>query len=340
MKTTEQDIRTLRKKAKTWLSSLTYYSTRGKINIRTFSRRLQHLFEPLFKPEIIQKALSDTVPEAIDIKEAVGMKKGIMSRLTPNKVSRRVLSYPEIPAGKAQTDQSPQEFIVKVFPNVSRIYVNFHDSTGCRKLSNEEYYRYPQESTCFLSGICRTLIQGTPEENLSHFMHTGIKALAIVIEMPGLEKEINKLLGQASHLMTKDATKRIKSALKANPDAKDKINIPELKALVLREEAKIGWRKNTETEDIKTLHNSLSPELKEDVYDNEEVIRRSLESVSRKGLFNNLHDALKGQLRPRFIDNIIHSLKSIARVESIWEFDASNLTQDSAASIRKWLFRR
>lgn len=360
MKSVEQESRTLRKEAKTWVASLTYYSVRGKINIVMFSQRLQSLFKPLFKPEILQKAVKDGMSGKTEAEEAINIKKRIMRRLTPDKTHKRMLSYPKIPARKAQvkekpcsftlgrllvtwamlTNQSPQDFIVKVFPNVSRIYVEWRDSTGCRKLSNEEYYRYPQESVCLLSGICRTLIQATPEENLIRFMHTGIKAVATVIEMPGLEKEFYKLLGQASHLMTKDATKKIKSALKANPNARESISIPELKALVLREEARLGWSSNTAKAAIKTLHGSLTPELKEVVEDNEEAIRSSIEEVSRRGLFNNLLDALNGQLRPRFVKSIMRFLKSIVRMESNWEFNTSSSTQDNAGGIRRWLFRR
>ena len=268
--------------------------------------------------------------------------------------------YPEIPVTKSQarenlgsftlgrlivtwavlTDQSPQDLVVKVFPNVSRACVKFHDATGCRELSAEGYYRYPQESVCFMSGIFRTLIKATPEENLIRFMHTGIKVLAIVIEMPGLEKEIHKLLDQASHLMTKDAVQKIESALKANPNARERIDVSELKALVQREEAKLGWANHGEKAAIKTLESNLSPELQEADEDNEEVVRSSIEEVSRRGLFNNLLDALNGKLRPRFIESITRFLKSIVRVNSTWEFDDSQVSQEELAGIRRWLFRR
>ena len=191
-----------------------------------------------------------------------------------------------------------------------------------------------------MSGIFRALIQATLEENLVHFMQTGIKALAVVIEFPGLEKEIDKLLYQASRLMTKDAAQKIKSAIKANPNAKNRIDIPELKALVQREEAKLGWANHGEKAAINTLESSLSPELQEAVEDNEEVVRSSIEEVSRRGLFNNLIDALNGQLRSRFVTSIMRFLKSIVHVESTWEFDDSQPSQEELAGIRKWLFRR
>ena len=360
MNATEQEIRTLRKKAKAWLASITYYSARSEVNISIFSQRFRSLFKPIFKPEILQKLISDTTSETIDTKETKGIKKSIMSRLTPSKVYKRMLSYTEIPARKTQvkenpgsftlgrllitwavlTDQTPQDFIVKIAPKVNRLYLEWRDLTGCQGLSDEEYHGHEKESACFFSGICKTLIRATPEENLIRFMHTGLKTLATVIEMPGLEKEIYKLLGQASHLMTKDAAQKIESALKANPNARERIDVSELKALVQREEVRLGWGSNTTKAAIKTLHGSLTPELKEAVEDNEEAIRSSIEEVSRRGLFNNLLDALNGQLRPRFIKSIMRFLKSIVRVESNWEFDASSSTQENAGGIRRWLFRR
>jgi hypothetical protein len=238
------------------------------------------------------------------------------------------------------TDQPPQDFIVKIAPKVNRLYKEWCDCTGCQGVPDEEYHNHEKESARFLSGICRILIQETPEDKLVHFMHTGIKALGAVIGISGLEKEIYKLLGQAVRLVTRDAAKKIESALKTNPSAREKINIPELQALVLREEAKLGWRENADKEAIKILREGLSPELKEAAISKDEVIRSSIESVSRRGLLNNLESALKGQLRARFVESIIRFLKSIVRVESNWEFDTSNFTQENARSIRKWLFRR
>jgi len=353
-------MRTLRKKAKAWLASLTYYSARGKINHGIFSQRLQSLFKPIFKPEVLKEAMKDAISETIEATEATGTKKRIMSRLTPNKVYRRMLSYPQISTIKAQekdkpgaftlgrllitwavlTDQPPQDFIVKTAPKVNRLYIEWRDSTGCQGLSDEEYRGHEKESARFWSGIWRTLIRATPEENLIHFMHVGIKALGSVTGMPGLEEEIYKILGQTSRYVTGNAARRIESALKANPSARERIDISELKALVLREEARLGWSKRTEKEALETLQGSLSPEMKEAVDNNDEVIRSSMESMGRRGLFNNLLDAINGRLRPRFVESIMRFLKSIVRVASNWEFDTSNSAQENADSIRRWLFRR
>ena len=86
MDISESTIRNLRKKAKSWLASLTYYSAQGKVNVDTFSRRLQSLFEPALKPDILKEAVKDTLPETIEPKEATGIKKRIMGRLDIRKI--------------------------------------------------------------------------------------------------------------------------------------------------------------------------------------------------------------------------------------------------------------
>lgn len=360
MKTPEQEIRTLREKARSWLASLAYHSAQGRANFDIFSQRLQFLFKPVLKADILHEAVNEAIPEGIEAKEAANIKKRMMSRLTPDKMHKRMLYYHTIYSSKAivknkpdsltlgrllitwavLTDQSPQDFITRLSSNVIQLYKEWRDTTGCLGLSDEECYSHPKESARFWSGIWRTLIRATTEDKLIHFMHTGIEAIRAVARVPGLEKEIYTLLDQASRFITEDAARKIELALKASPHARQRISIPELKALVLREEGKLGWSKNTENEAFKTLKSGLSPELREAIDDNDEVIRSSMESVSRRGLFNNLSDALNGRLKPGFVESITHFLKSTVRVESYWEFDTSGLTQENIGSIRRWLFRR
>jgi len=348
------------KRAKSWLAILTYYCAQGQTQLGALSERLWSLYESILKPEILQETIRNAIPKTLDEKEAAGIKKRIMSRLTPNKIERRILSSPKIPSRKALaqgklnsftlgrlvvtwavlTHQSTHDFMVRVYPNINRLYRDWRDATGCRGLSDEECRSHPKESALFWSGIYRTLIQATPEENLLHFMQDGIHALGAVIEAPGLGKMIHKLLRQAGRVMTKDTAKRIESALKENPYARERINIPEFKALVLREEAKLGWSKNTDKEAFRILRESLSPELKEAAANTGEIIKSSIESVGRRGLFNNLLDALNGKLRPRFIESIMRFLKSIVRVDSSWEFETSTLIKENTNKICSWLFRR
>ena len=359
MNTAEQEIRTLRKKAKSWLAILTYYSAQGKVNLDILSQRLQSLFRPVLKPEIIRETIRNAIPTALNKKDTAGIKKRIVSRLTPGKVERRMLDY-SLAIGRKNlaqkknaftlgrfviiwailTYQSTQEFLIKVIPGINRIYRDWHKATGCSGLSDEECRSHPRESARFWSGFLRILIQETPEENLINFIQGGIQALGAVVEMPGLDKKFYDLLGQATRLVTKETAKRIKSALKENPYAGERINVPELKALVIREEARLGWSKNADEGTLKTLRESLSPELKKGVDKTDEVIKSSIEAIGRRGLFNNLLDTLNGKLRPRFIESIIRFLKAIMRVESRWEFDISNVTKEGSGSIRRWLFRR
>jgi hypothetical protein len=359
MITEEQEIRILRKKTKSWLASLTYHAAQGNINLNILSQRLMSLYQPVFKPEILRETMRNAIPTSLNEKDTAGIKKRIASRLTPGKVERRMLDYSLAISRKnlAQkkksstlgrfviiwavlTHQSTQEFLIKVEPGINRIYQDWYKATGCSGLSDEECRSHPRESARFWSGFLRVLIQETPEENLINFVQGGIQALGAVVGMPGLDKKFYDLLGQATRLVTEETAKRIESALKENPYAGERINVPELKALVIREELRLGWSKNADESILKTLREGLSPELKKEVDKTDEIIKSSMEAIGRRGLFNNLLDALNGKLRPRFIESIIRFLKAIMRVESRWEFDNSNLIRENTESIRRWLFRR
>lgn len=359
MSTAEQEIRTLRSKVKSWLAILTYQCARGQAQLDALNQRLMSLYQPVFKPEILRETIRNAIPTSLNEKDTAGIKKRIVSRLTPGKVERRMLDY-SLAIGRKNlaqkknaftlgrfviiwavlTHQSTQEFLIEVIPGINRIYRDWHKATGCSGLSDEECRSHPRESARFWSGFLRILIQETPEENLINFVQGGIQALGAVVEITGLDKKYYDLLGQATRLVTQKTTKRIILALKENPYAGERINVPEFKALVIREEARLGWSKNADESTLKTLRESLSPELKKEVDKTDEVIKSSIEAIGRRGLFNNLLDTLNGKLRPRFIESIIHFLKNIVRVESSWEFDTSNLFEKNARSVQKWLFRR
>ena len=154
-------------------------------------------------------------------------------------------------------------------------------------------------------------------------------------------KMIVKLIGQAIRLITKDTTQKFQFALKENPQAKKRIDIPELQALVLREEIRLGWNNNTQQDAQEILQEGLSPELKEAIDDKEEVIRSSMEAVGRRGLFNNLMASVDGQLKSRFVNTIQRFLQSMTtRVVSTWEFEPSTSIKEQMNRISQWLFRR
>jgi hypothetical protein len=360
MKTPEQEIKALRKKAKSWLAILTYNCARGQNQIDKLSQRFRSLCEPLLKLGILQEVVQHTIAKSPDHKETPNSKKRVMSRLTSQKVKGRILKSAEIPdnitLAKAEqnqctlgrivvtwaviTAQSPQDFMVRAYPNIDRLYKEWHEATGCYGFSDGDCRSHPEESARFWSGFYRTLVRLTPQENLNRLMHDGIQTLGTIIATADLGKTIYKLLGPVSHLITADTVKRIEPAFRANPGAQDKINIPEFQALVLREESRLGWSKSTENKALKTLKSSLTPELKEAVDDKEEIIRSSMEAIGRRGLFNNLLDALSGKLRPRFVESVMRFLKAITHVESRWEFETSSPIKEQMTSIRQWLFRR
>jgi len=361
MKTTAQEIKNLRKKAKSWAAILFYECTRGKTNLILFSRRLHSLYEPVLRPEIIGEIIRNDLAQTESEEEAHAIKKRIMSRLTPDKVRRRVLSFPKIHFRKVQeqkqafsltlgrlviiwavlTNQPVEDLVVKILPNINRLYREWHDATGCIGLSDTGCSSHSKETAIFWSGFYRILIATTPEENLIWFMHGGLRALSALLETAGIGKAIVMLVGQAIRLITKDATQKFKSALKENPQVKKRIDIPELQALVLREEIKLGWSNNTQEDAQEILRDGLSQELKEATDEKEEAIRSSMEVVGRRGLFNNLLVAINGQLISRFVNTIQRFLQSIsARVVSTWEFEPSTSIKEQMNNISQWLFRR
>jgi len=360
MKTYGQEIKTLRKKAKSWLAILTYYCAQGQISLDVTSQRLRSLYKPIFRPELLQGVISSTLSQVTSQKETPALKKRLMSRRASKRIESRTTEYLEIldrkTLGKAKqanctlgrllaswavlTDQAPKDFIVRVYPSIGRLHEKWQKRTSCRGFSDDDCLSHPQEFAEFMSGFYRILIQETPEEKLKHVITEGISALGSIIETRGLDKTLYGLCGQANDLMTADAVEKIDSALKANPSAGGSLTTPEFQALVLREETKLGWSENTDDKAIEILQESFSSELEEAAIAKDEIIRNSLESISRRSLWSNLQDALNKQLRPRFIESIIHFLKYIVRVESSWEFDTSNLIEKNARSVQKWLFRR
>lgn len=360
MKIHKDKVRTMRRKAQSWLAILIYHRAIGNNHLKVFIQRLKSLCEPVLRSEILQETIKSCIQKTLDEKEATDVKKRIMSRLTPNKFERRMLSLPQIPSETTPvgvkpnlftldrlvgvwtvlTDQPSEEFMVRVYPAIDRLYREWYETTGCCGLSDEDCHNHSKESAQFWSGFCRALIRATPQENLSRFIQSGIQTLSNMHQPTGTDWPINELLSQACNLIVQDTAQQIDSALKANPGARDMINIPEFEALVLREESKLGWTNNTDKEALKILRESLSPELAEAVNGKDEIVKSSVEAVGRRGLFNNLLAALDGQLKSKFIKSIIHFLKYIVRVESSWEFDTSNLIEKNARSVQKWLFRR
>jgi hypothetical protein len=238
------------------------------------------------------------------------------------------------------TNQPVADFAERILPDVNRLSSDWHDATGCTGLSDEECSSHQKETAIFWSGFYRTLIRATPEENLIQFRQNGLRTLGAVLEMAGMGKMIVRLIGQAIRLITKDTAQKMESAFRENPPARRRIDIPELQALVLREEIRLGWSNNTMQDAQEILRDSLSPELKEAINNKNAVIRSTMESMGRRGLFNNLLDAINGRLRPRFVESLKRILKSIVGIKSHWEFSDSRATTDNNRGILEWLFRR
>jgi len=360
MNTPEKEIKGLRRKAKSWLAMLTFYCALGQTQLDVLSQRLMSLYKPVVRPKILQRVIKNTLCQVTSQKETPGLKKRLMSRRASKRIEGRVFSFPQMLDGKTLarskqntctlgrlvsswavlTDQAPKDFIVRVYPSINRLYRNWRTGTSCRGFSDGDCLSHPKEFAEFMSGFYRTLVQETPEENLERLMQQGISALGSAIETGDLNNTIYELCGQASYLMTADTVRKIESALKINPSARDRINIPEFKALVLWEETKLGWSENR-NKASEILKESLDSELEEADTAKDDIIRSSMESIGRRSLLSNLQDALNGKLRPRLIESIRRLLGNIYQhMASTWEFDTSALIKENIDSIRRWLFRR
>lgn len=361
MNTAEQEVKTLRKKSKSWVAILFYDCAQGVANLKLFSRRLQTLFQPVLRSGITGDIIRNAVPKTVSEEDAHAIKKRIISRLTPNKVRRRVLSFPKIPFRKVHeqnqafsltmgrlviiwavlTNQPVADFAERILPDVNRLSREWHDATGSTGLSDEECSRHQKETAIFWSRFYRTLIRATPAENLIQFRQNGLRVLGAVLEMAGMGKVIVRLIGQTIRLITKDTAQTIESAFRENPNARKRIDIPELQALVLREEIRLGWSNNTMQDAQEILWDGLSQELKEATDEKQEAIRSSMEAEGRRGLFNNILVAIDGQLKSRFVNTIQRFLQSIsARVVTTWEFEPSTSIKEQMNNISQWLFRR
>ncbi len=351
----------MRKKTQSWLAVLVYYCAQNQIELNTLSQRLKSLCKPVFQPEYLGGVISRTVSQILKQGEIPDLKKKLMCKSASRRMENRVLEYTKILANKpltnskpnistlgelieswtTLTEQPPIDFMRRVKPGIEKLYIEWQTKTGCHGFSDDECLSHPKEFTEFFSGFYRVLIQETPEEKLNYLLRKGISSFSTnTIKITSSGKAMDELHGQASYLVTADIVSKIESALKLNSEARVKITMPEFQALVFREETKQGWREGIDKDAIKVLQKSLGSEFSEGMNNEDEIIRSSIESISRRGLINNLLDALNGRLRPKFTEIIRGLLRNIRDVVSSWEFDAAVLNKGDESNIRNWLFRR
>ena len=341
MKTLEQVIGTIRKKARSWLGVFVYDSALGKADRNLFAERLKAIINPMLMLKNLQGFANDN--QIFDITEAgTAIKKRLLKTLTPEKyrerftISQEILEYTpssekiETP-GSSNTFQSlilgwaritGQElsFVRKVADRLQIYYEEWQLETGCCDFSDFAVMQHPQEYGEFLSGFSRILIDETPDKNMSKAVESFNQVIQEISEKD-FHSAMQEAISPVVTLITKETGERLISTLKANPEAKNKIISPEVEALVEWEKEKQAWGGNTNRA-IELLEGSLISDSKTSIDQaGRAAILNSLKVIGRRSILTNLKDAIKGQLRIRLIDCALRWLKKclLPKPRIIWD---------------------
>lgn len=351
--------RRIKRKADSWLGTLVYHTARNDIPTQTLSQRLQGIITPLLTPETIKEATNSALGGLSSSDFTISLK----DRMAKGCVSDRVLKHISVmhevydwrsisPDAEAPqtlgelikrwaelTKQDEQDFQMRIYPRLVSLSRSWWRKTKALGLTDEEVFKHPEEAAGFMSGLIRLLIAETPTSKMNEIIRLGFQELANT-SPDAMQPELQHSLAEAADFTTWRTCNKIGSAFEQNPDAREAISTPEVTALVMYEEAKQGWKEGKDKDTIKILRESLDSELKEEVNNEDEIIKSSIESISRRGLINNLLDALNGQLRQRFNEIIKTLLRNIKEVVSAWEFDTGDSDKGKTNNVRNWLFRR
>jgi hypothetical protein len=360
MKTFVEAEKTAKKRVKAWLGTLIYRCAQGQVNRNIFKQRLQSAIDPVVNLELIQQATDGVYSEIASQNGKSHLKGKLLAKWKSKKAEMYLLLVQEMfesgvlkENGKESltlgelvatwatlTNQDLDEFARKVYPKLNILVKKWQLKTGCYGLTDDDCFQHPRGAAIFFKIFYRILINETPEVNLFNALDNGFHLLK---EKPTAKSlvTIRKLFGKVSDFITWRTIRLINTVLLVNPEAKSRLTAPEVASLTEWEEDKQGWGGDV-NKASKILQNSLSPELEESGNQlGEASIIHLLESVGKRSLLSNLIDALKGQLRLRFVNAFKGLLeKTATRVVSYWEFQASSFTEQSGRSIRQWLFRR
>ncbi len=340
MKKLPEEIKTLRRKIKSWLGVLTYDSAKGKLDRDVTSNRLQSVIEPVLKSnnigEITNYANLDP-PEVDDVIK----KKRILRKMTPDNFSQKLSDIHEMLKESSFKKEEPSQirngftiivlrwakitdqdldFVRRVFERLEILFKEWQKETGLTSFNDSETYRNPEEYGKLFSSFSRILLEETPEEALLKARNIFIDLIKKYSEI-NLEDTLEEVLPPVTGYITRKTEEKLNSAFNTNPKAKRDISSPEVEALVKWEKEKQAWGGNTNRA-IELLEGSLTSDSKTSIDQaGRAAILNSLKVIGRRSILTNLKDAIKGQLRIRLIDCALRWLKKclLPKPRIIWD---------------------
>lgn len=334
-------VKAMRKKAQSWLGILVYDSARGQVDRGVFTERLKATIDPVLKLKYMQAISKIDPPIAYSEEASAAIKKTLLRRQTPDRYRERITMLNEIRENasldeRMENSKNPNifatlilnwakimgqntDFVQRVSERFNELFEEWQKETGCHDFSDLEVTEYPQEYGGFLAGFTRILLEETPNKDISNageFFRQAIREVS--------EEDFNGTIQEAivpiSPFIIRETEAQLTSALKANPEAKNKITSPEVEALVEWEKGKQGWGGDTNRA-IELLEGSLTSDsrMSSDQV-NRATIFGSLKVIGRRSILANLKDAIKGQLRVRLIDCALRSLEKclLQKPRIIW----------------------
>jgi hypothetical protein len=341
MKILKDKVRTMRRKAQSWLGILVYDSARGQVDRGVFTERLKATIGPVLNLKYLQAIVKIDPPRVYSEEASAAIKKTLLRRQTSDKYRERITMLNEIRENasldeRMENSKSPNifatltlnwakimgqnmDFAQRVSERFNELFEEWQKETGCHDFSDLEVTEHPQEYGNFLAGFTRILLEETPNKDISNSGEFFRQAIQEVSE-EDFNGTIQKAIVPISSLITRETEAQLTSALKANPEAKNKITSPEVEALVEWEKGKQGWGGDT-NKAIKLLGGSLTSDSK---MSNDQVDRAtifsSLKMIGKRSILVNLKDAIKGQLKVRLIDCALRWLEKclLQKPRIIW----------------------
>ena len=340
-----------------WAGTLFHHVAREDVDACEFGKRLGDVCSPMFEPQVLDEVRSHLIARVKEVGETSGFPVPDEDLETIDKTAERLLLLhealgddrdgqdypgPTTLSGMMRqwalgTGQDPDEFQRKVSQRLFPLLVQWQWRTGSYSLSNQAMWKHPAYAGEFLIGLAMVMMEETPKEKMAQSLVGALMqphddaALAAVMDA----------VKTASAVVVSHKEPLIHSHLNDNPQAKQAILSPELRALADRTEQHYKW--NSGDEDTMTgLLSDIGPELGTENVDSD--IRAGLESAlakaEKRSLLKNMRDAIAGSLRTDLIAMAMEWLANLGpRVAMKWEFQSAE-GDGLKTRVRDWLFRR